>query len=51
LIAKIEHKTKGLDIGLLVNNVGIISLGTYGNQNYNTIFNMLNVNCATPSVL
>ena len=34
LIDKIDNSTKGLDIGILVNNVGMISHGLFGNQEF-----------------
>ena len=47
LEALIETKTKGIDIGILVNNVGIIYWGPYHKIPLEKLFNVRNVNCAT----
>ena len=44
-------KTKGLDIGILANNVGVISFGPYHNLKYDKMFNTFSVNIAAQSVM
>lgn len=47
----ITSKTKGLDVGILANNVGIISYGPYHNTQFEKMFNTFSVNIAAQSVM
>jgi 17beta-estradiol 17-dehydrogenase / very-long-chain 3-oxoacyl-CoA reductase len=47
LADKVEAATQGLDIGILVNNVGMAWAGSYHTQSMQKIFDLLYVNCAS----
>ena len=47
----ITSKTQGLDIGILANNVGIISYGPFHNTAFEKMFNTFSVNIAAQSVM
>ena len=51
LTDKLDEATLGLDIGILVNNVGMAWAGPYHTQPIQKIFDMLYVNCASQAVL
>ena len=46
-----EKNTKGLNVGILANNVGIVTGGPYHNTNLNSMFNTFSVNIAAQSVM
>ena len=48
---KLDAATKGLDIGILVNNVGMAWAGSYHTMPMQKIFDMFYVNCASQAVL
>lgn len=47
----INSKTKGLSIGILANNVGIIEFGPYHKASLSRLFNTFSVNVAAQSVM
>lgn len=47
----VNAKTKGLDIGILANNVGILAFGPYHKTGLDKMFNSFTVNIAAQSVM